>query len=153
MPILGEKKRAMLPSFITDIFDTEKLLPSMFDEKKNQAKLNDKDLTYPNANIIENDADFIIEIAAPGFECRNFIVEIENSILTISAKSEDEKRAQTKKYRIKEFSNNSFTRSFVLPSNSLADRIDATYDNGILHLLIPKRQVIISRPDRQNRVA
>ncbi len=154
MPILEKKKRTLLPSFVTDIFNTEKLLPTMFEEKNNKIKVNNNEnLISPNANIIENDHAFIIEVAAPGFECRNFNVEIDNSILTISAESENQNRERTKNYRVKEFSCISFMRSFVLPSNSFADRIDATYDNGILHLLIPKREILISRPDRQNIIA
>ena len=107
----------------------------------------------PNANIVENDKDFRIELAAPGLERKDFKVEVDNNVLIISAEKEEEKKEENNNFKRREFSYNSFRRSFALPENSLPDKIDAKYDSGILHLTLPKKEVTISTPAKQIQVA
>ena len=147
------RNRAMLPSLVSDLFDNGRLFPSVLDVDTDLFDFDGGSLMVPNANIIENEKDFKIELAAPGLEKKDFKVEVNNGILTISAEKEQEKKEENKNYKRREFSYNSFSRSFSLPDNSVPDKIDAKYENGVLQLLLPKKEVTISKPAKQIKVA
>lgn len=106
----------------------------------------------PEVNVIENPEDFRIELAAPGLERNDFRVEVQDGVLNISAEKEEEKKEEDKNFKRREFSFSSFSRSFVLPDNLLADGIDAKYENGILKLTLPKKEVKAAAPAKQIKV-
>ncbi|MTI38921.1 Hsp20/alpha crystallin family protein [Fulvivirga lutimaris] len=93
----------------------------------------------PSANVIEDDKEFKIELAAPGMKKNDFKVDIVNNKLTISSEMNDEKEEVNENYTRKEFSYNSFSRSFILPESVEVDKIEATYNDGILKLDLPKK--------------
>ena len=111
--------------------------------------------TIPAINIRENNDNFYVEVAAPGMKKDDFKVEIDGSTLTIS--SERENREETKegeKYSRKEFSYQSFQRVFELPAHMVdAEHIEAKYENGLLHLVIPKREEAKQRPPRMIKIS
>lgn len=94
--------------------------------------------TIPALNISDEKDHYEVSVAAPGMKKDDFDVELDNHVLTISATSEKEHEEDKKKYRRKEYSYSTFSRSFTLPSDVKADAIDARYDNGILSLSLPK---------------
>ena len=94
----------------------------------------------PAANIIENPESFQLDLAAPGMKKDDFKIHLENNILTISSEMEDEKQEEGKNYTRKEFSYGSFTRSFTLPKIIDLEKIRADYENGILKVLLPKKE-------------
>ncbi len=147
------KTRAMLPSLVSDFFDTGRMFPSVLDFDGDLLDLNLSPLVVPDANIIENGKDYKIELAAPGLERKDFKVEVENNILTISAEKKEEKHEENNNYKRREFSYNSFKRTFTLPENSVSDKIDAKYENGILRLSLPKKEVTVSKAPKQIKVA
>lgn len=98
----------------------------------------------PAVNTTENEKDFKIEMAAPGLEKKDFKIETDNKVLTISSEKKEEKKEEKSDYSRREFSYQSFCRSFQIPENSLPDKIDAKYENGILTLIIPKKEPGIS---------
>ena len=93
----------------------------------------------PSVNIKETDNSFVLEVAAPGFSKENFDIKVENDLLTISAKVETKKEEDSTGYTRKEFSANSFSRSFTLPESVNADSINGTYTNGVLSVQLPKK--------------
>lgn len=153
MSLLVKRNRTALPSLVSDFFDTGKLFPSVFDVDANLFDFDGGSILVPDANIIENGKDFKIELAAPGLERKDFKVEVKDGILTISAEKKEEKKEEKENYKRREFSYNSFCRSFTLPENSVQDKIDAKYENGILRLTLPKKEVTISKPAKQIEVA
>ncbi|WP_035643992.1 Hsp20/alpha crystallin family protein [Flavobacterium sp. ASV13] len=130
---------------IFEDFFTDRFLdiPSFF------AFANQNGASMPQANIIENNADFEIEIAAPGLTSKDFKAEIKNGVLNISAQKEEESEQEDKNFRKKEFSFTSFSRSFVLPENIAEDKIDAKYNNGVLKLTLPKKKSSPEKPVQQ----
>jgi HSP20 family protein len=94
----------------------------------------------PAANIIENPESFQLDLAAPGMKKDDFKINLENNILTVSSEVEDEKLEEGKNYTRKEFSYGSFSRSFTLPKIIDLDKIRADYENGILKVLLPKKE-------------
>ena len=84
---------------------------------------------------------------------KDFKVEVNNDVLSISAEKEEESKKEDKNYRSREFSYNSFYRSFALPQNLVTDKIDAKYENGILKLVLPKMEVSVQKPLKKIKVA
>ena len=95
---------------------------------------------HPSVNIKETKDAYQIEVAAPGFAKESLQVKVEDSTLTISAESKEEKLEEGEKFTRKEFSQTSFKRSFTLPKTIVADKISAGYENGILTVALPKME-------------
>ena len=110
-------------------------------------------INVPSANVTENAKEYLVELAAPGLERKDFKVEITDHILNISSEKKEEKKEEREGYSRKEFSYSSFNRSFSLPDNVKEGGIDAKYQNGILTIAIPKKEVTISKPVREIAVA
>ncbi len=100
------------------------------------------DTTIPAVNIRETAEAFMVEMAAPGMQKEDFRVELDGNNLTISSEMRNENETKEgERYTRREFSYQSFQRSFTLPKNVVdVDQINAKYENGVLHLLIPKRE-------------
>ncbi|MCF4102719.1 Hsp20/alpha crystallin family protein [Gillisia sp. M10.2A] len=95
----------------------------------------------PAVNIKDSDANFEIELAAPGLAKDDFKVTIENGMLNISAEKETKKEEEKEGFLRKEFSYNSFSRSMSLPESVDESKdVKANYKDGILHLDLPKKK-------------
>ncbi len=151
--LVVKRNGTKLPTLVDDFFNTRSFLPNVFDFDSDFFDMNGGSLLVPDANIIENEKDYKIDLAAPGLEKKDFKVEILDGVLNISAEKEEEKKEEGKNFRRREFSYNSFKRAFTLPDNLMNDKIDAKYENGILHLTLPKKEVTISKPAKQIKVA
>ncbi|MFN3403996.1 MAG: Hsp20/alpha crystallin family protein [Cytophagaceae bacterium] len=101
----------------------------------------------PAVNIVESDKEFRVEVAAPGMTKENFELKLENNIITISGRKEDKKEEgkENEQYWHKEFSYSSFQRSFSLPENTDPEKIQANYQDGLLCVNIPKKEVTIKK--------
>lgn len=108
---------------------------------------NRRNATIPAVNISENDDEFKIELAAPGFKKDDFKLELNKNILTVS--TEIEQKEENTNYSCKEFAFYSFSRSFNLPESKVnVEKIDAKYKDGILYVSIPKREEEKPKPAR-----
>ncbi len=94
----------------------------------------------PSVNIIENENDFVLELAAPGEKKEDFKISLENQLLTISSEVKEEKEENKTNYTRREFVFSSFSRSFTLPKNILHDKVVADYKDGILRITLPKKE-------------
>ncbi len=103
----------------------------------------------PAANITENDKAFSLELAAPGLDKDDFDLAIDNQQLTISCEKQKDQESKTDQYTRKEFSYESFRRSFMLPETVNADKIKAVYKNGVLTVELPKKETSIKIPKKQ----
>lgn len=123
-------------------------VPSLFDNWfKNDMANWDNDnwvrTTQPDVNIKENENDYQIELAAPGMNKNDFHVEVQNNVLTVSAKVENKKEEKDEdgKYYCKEFSYQGFSRSFNLGEQLVKeDKIKAKYEDGVLRINLPKQE-------------
>jgi HSP20 family protein len=91
-------------------------------------------------NVKEHDKNYEVEVAAPGFEKKDFNIEVNNGVLTISGEKKTENKKEDGKYTHREFGYTSFSRSFNLPANTTESDVQAKYDGGILKLSIAKKE-------------
>ena len=105
--------------------------------------------TLPAVNIRENNDAFLVEMAAPGMRKEDFKVELDNEVLTISSRKEAESSKENERYTRREYSYQAFQRSFHLPKSVVDEnQIKASYENGILRILIAKREEARKQPVR-----
>ncbi len=120
--------------FFNELFNDRISLNRMFDGEE-----------FPAVNIIENEKNYEIEVAAPGMKKDDFKVAVENGVLTISAEKKEEKKESQKNYTRQEYYYNSFSRSFTLPENAREDGLAARYEDGVLKLTVAKKVVTVSK--------
>jgi HSP20 family protein len=108
------------------------------------------DTTLPSVNIKESDDDFEVELAAPGFDKKDFNIELNHDLLTISSEKKiDKETKEGQQFAKREFSYQSFSRSFTLPNTADSEKINAKYENGILRITIPKKEEAKPKPPKQ----
>ena len=107
--------------------------------------------TLPAVNVKETKNNFEVEMAAPGMKKEDFKIELDGNMLTISSeKTEEYENKEDEKYSAREFSYQSFQRSFNLPKDVVdSDKIKAHYENGVLKLIIPKKEEAKQKPPRK----
>ncbi len=123
-------------------------LPAVFDDFfkpwnewfDNSSNLWNRMLTVPAVNILESKDEFKLSIAAPGMKKNDFDIAVEGNMLTISSEKEESKEEKDDKYTRKEYNYSSFSRSFSLPEEVSKDSIQASYTDGVLSLLLPKKE-------------
>lgn len=114
----------------SDFFDVDRFFSDGFNKKMQ---------SMPSVNIKETGKEFKIELSAGGMEKNDFKINVEDDVLTISAEKKEEKKDDNEKYTRREFSYNSFSRSFSLPPNVDSENANASYNNGILTISLPKK--------------
>ena len=137
-------------SLIKTSFPNWPNLTDFFDDDWVKFKFNQGNV-LPAINIIENELNYEIELAAPGFKKKDFHVVVENGVLTITGEAKNEVEEKDKNFTRMEFSMKSFTKSFTLPENVKNEEIEAKYEDGILRMFLqktalklpPKKEVMI----------
>jgi HSP20 family protein len=133
------KQRGSFPimnSLLEDFWNTDGFLEN---------RLLGSRMTAPAVNIQDHDHSFIVEVAAPGLRKSDFSVDLQNGVLRIEAETKEEEEEKTDAFTRREFAYNGFSRSFSLPEYVKQDDINATYENGILRLVLKKEQQQVSK--------
>jgi HSP20 family protein len=106
--------------------------------------------TLPAVNIKETADNIEVQVAAPGMKKEDFKVELDGNMLTISSEKKEENESQNgDRFSRKEFSYQSFQRSFQLSREVVdTEKIEAKYENGVLSLVIPKKEEVKPKPSR-----
>jgi HSP20 family protein len=112
--------------------------PDFLDNNFDFPSINRLGVSVPSVNVTETAKEYKLEVAAPGLERKDFKIEVENHTLCISAEKEEEKKEKEGEFTRREYSFNSFSRSFTLPEDVKENDIDAKYENGVLKVLVPK---------------
>lgn len=139
-------QRSMFSNFFTDIdrmFDDDMFLMPMHLSRLGSTNL-------PAANIRETDKEYSIEMAVPGMKRDDFNIEYDENTLTISSEKEENINEEKENYRRREYNYSSFNRSFRLPEAVKAENIKAHYENGVLHIAVPKAAPTEQRKKRIN---
>jgi HSP20 family protein len=131
------KRGESIPSLFNDLF---RPWESFFDVNGGSLVPSFGTINIPAANVIENKDHYEVDLAVPGMKNEDFNIDVEGNLLTISAEKEEKKEEKDERYSRKEFSFVSFSRSFTLPDWVNKDKIDASYENGLLKVHLPKTE-------------
>jgi HSP20 family protein len=107
--------------------------------------------SLPAVNIEDKGDSFIIAIAAPGMNKKDFNIELHEGVLSVSSEKKEEKKETDNNYVRKEFSYQSFKRSFRLPCKVNADKVNASYNDGVLQVSLPKAE--LSKNEQVKQIA
>lgn len=94
----------------------------------------------PRVNVEEKDDAFELTAEVPGMKKDEINIDIRDHTLTFRGEKKLEEEKKDKNYTVCERCYGEFTRTFTLPDNVDIDKIDAKYDQGILMLIIPKKE-------------
>lgn len=139
MELMTRTNGNWLPSLLEDIFDDNHI-------QRRFKQIN----SLPAVNIEEKEDRFSLEMAAPGKSKKDFNIELDNDLLTISSEIKEENKTEDKErhFTRREFSFESFKRSFTLPDTIDSTKIKASYKNGVLTVDLPKREEAKTQPKR-----
>lgn len=115
-----------IPSIFNDFFDNEWIVKPNF--------------STPAINVIENEKDYKVEVAAPGMNKEDFNIHLNENqelVITVEKNTQNEQKEE-KKYLRREFSYTKFQQAFQLPDNVDKDKIGAKVENGVLEITLPK---------------
>ena len=112
--------------------------------------------TAPAMNVMENEKEYKLEVAAPGM-CKddfkvhlnkdgNLIIEMEKKECGCKGKEEDKKECR---YLRKEFSYSKFSQTLLLPDNTDKEKIEAQVINGVLKVIIPKLEKVKAEDEKR----
>ena len=110
-------------------------------------------ITLPAVNIKETNNEFILELAIPGMKKSDFIIDVENKILSISSEVTKESEEKDEIYTRREFGYSSFKRTFTLPDSIESDNVKASYEDGILMVTLPKREEAKQKPPKRIEIS
>jgi len=134
---LTKRSDVLFPALMNEIFR-----PDWFGGTENARA------AVPAVNIKENEKDFELELFVPGRVKDDFSIEIDDSVLTISAETKEENKEKKENFTRREFTISSFKRAFTLPDTVATDKIEATYEDGILKFNLPKKEEALPKPKR-----
>lgn len=134
-----------LSNWFDDIFNRD--LPSVFTSNFNTG------ITLPKVNIKETADSFMVEMAVPGLKKSDFHIEIDNLLLSISTETKEESEQKEENYTRREFGYSSFKRTFTLPESVNDEKINASYNEGILSILLPKKEEAKQKPARNIEIS
>ena len=91
----------------------------------------------PPYNIIETDKEFLIEFSVPGFNKKDFSIEVEENNLKVYKLSSENDKHENKFYK-RQFNYSQFEKNFTIPEEVNIDKVNSIYENGILKIFLPK---------------
>jgi HSP20 family protein len=128
------KASESMPAFFSDFF---KPWNEWLDNGRNPFG---RVLSVPAVNITETANDYYVSLAVPGLKKDDFKIDVEGNTLTISSEKEERKEEKEKKFTRKEYNYSSFCRSFTLPDEINKEKIEAKYEDGVLKLVLPRKE-------------
>jgi len=116
---------------------------NLFDELLNDNFFNNQKTTkesnfVPHVDVFETDKVFELQFSIPGLKKEDLNIELDNSVLTVSGERKFKGEKNEKEYHTLETKYGSFKRSFQLPDSINEDAVEATYEDGILNIQVPK---------------
>jgi HSP20 family protein len=99
-----------------------------------------KSISSPAVDVAENDKAYEITAELPGLDEKNIDIKLDKGGLTIKGEKREETEEKKKDYYVSERRYGAFERYFALPDGINADKIEATFKNGVLKVLLPKTE-------------
>ena len=117
-------------------------MPDIFNDFFDNSWMERANYTAPAINVIENEKDYTLELAAPGLTKDDFQVHVDqdnNLVVNMEKKAENHQKKHHGRYLRREFSYEKFQQMLMLPEDAEADQIQAKVEDGVLNVTIPKK--------------
>ena len=144
MTLLKTKENSV-PSVFSDFFNADFWNEDFFNAPVTR--------WIPATNIRETKDAFNVEIAVPGMKKDDFKVEVDDDMLRIEAKHEEETKEDNERFMRREFRTASFSRAFRLPQTVRTESVDAKYENGILKIVLPKKEEAKQLGSKEDKIS
>ena len=121
---------------------TQSWLPDIFNDFFDNSWMERANYTAPAINVIENEKEYDVELAAPGLTKEDFQVHVDednNLVINMEKKSENHEKKHHGRYLRREFSYEKFQQMLTLPDDAESDKIEAKVEHGVLTVCIPKK--------------
>lgn len=144
LPIVNLKQKEVIMSS-QELAKTKEKMPTVFDDLFKpwnewfDSGLWGKTMNIPAVNITEEKNQYKVSLAAPGLKKENFKIDVDGNMLTISSEKEESSEEKEKKFTRKEYNYSSFSRSFTLPEEINKENIEAKYEDGVLQIMLPRK--------------
>jgi len=100
----------------------------------------------PSVDVFENENEVVFKAELPGMNAKDIEVKLENNVLTLKGERQFEKETKEENYHRVEREYGNFSRSFALPTAVNGDKVTAEYKDGVLKIILPKKEEIKSKP-------
>ena len=127
------------------IVRTQSWLPEMFNEFLDNNWLANDSTTAPAVNVIEDTKNYLIEVAAPGMQKKDFHISTQDDQLVIAMEKNVEANKEASHYLRREFNYSSYKQAFLLPDDVMVENISAKMEDGILTITLPKKEEVVER--------
>ncbi len=97
-------------------------------------------MLLPAVDVLEKEGEFIVKAELPGIDRKDVKITVHNNVLTIRGEKRREEEKEGRSYYRSERSHGSFQRTFTLPSGVASEKIEATYNDGVLTVSLPKTE-------------
>ena len=111
--------------------------PVFFEDFINYLFGSNIDNDIPPYNIVDNDKEFLIEFSVPGFDKKDFLLEVEENNLKVSKLSSKNNKPENNFFK-RQFNYSQFEKNFTIPEEVSIEKINSKYENGILKIFLPK---------------
>jgi len=138
--MLARINRRYVPAYWDDFFN---------DSVFNSFTHSGLDRSSPAVNVVEEDKAYRIEVAVPGMTRKDFRIDLEDNLITISSEQKEKNEEKNLRYMRREFQTSTFKRSFQLPETVEVDIIKASHDAGILTIELPKKDEVVQKAPKQ----
>jgi HSP20 family protein len=131
LPIIRKTSDSWMPDIFNDFFDNSWMERPMY--------------TAPAINVMENEKEYDVELAAPGLDKEDFKVHVDadnNLHIEMEKKTENKEGKKNGRYLRREFSYEKFQQTLLLPDDVDAEKIEAKVEHGVLNVLLPKLEKI-----------
>ena len=125
------------------IVRTQSWLPEMFNEFLDNNWLANASTTAPAVNVIEDTKNYLIEVAAPGMQKKDFHISTQDDQLVIAMEKNVEANKEVSHYLRREFNYSSYKQAFLLPDDVMVENISAKMEDGILTITLPKKEEVV----------
>ncbi len=137
----------MLPRVFTNEPKMTNLFESIFNDQMFPSIYKTAKSGCSSVNIIDNEKDITLQVVVPGYKKEDITIDMNNDILTITAKENEE--VEKLNYLRREFCSGAFSRSFTMPDYLDQEKVSAVHENGILSVVIAKKEQAIKKGPRQ----
>ena len=123
-------------------------LPEIFNDFFDNSWMERTSYTAPAINVIENEKEYDVELAAPGLDKEDFKVHVDednNLHIEMEKKSENKEGKKHGQYLRREFSYEKFQQTLLLPDDVDAEKIEAKVEKGVLNVHLPKKEVTVKK--------